>query len=188
VEAGVGLIPAGGGTKEMLRRALAFAPESVPEVNPFPYVRRAFETIAMGKTSASGPELVDLGYFTAEDAVCVNLDQQVRRAKDMCLGLVVSGYRPPVPATLRALGDPARVVVRSGLYNLQQGGFASDHDVAVAMAAAYILTGGDRMPGARMTEQDVLDLECEQFLRLCGMAKTRERMEHMLSTGKPLRN
>ena len=188
VEAGVGLIPAGGGTKEMLRRALAFAPESVTESNPFPYVRRAFESIAMAKVSTSGPELVDLGYFTENDLICVNWDQQIKRAKDVCRGLIVAGYTPPKPAVLTALGEPARAVFRAALYNLKGGGFASEHDATVAMHTANILTGGDRMPGTKMSEQDALDLEAEAFLSLCGTQKTQERIQNMLMTGKPLRN
>jgi len=188
VEAGVGLIPAGGGTKEMLRRSLQFAPECVAEVNPFPYLRRAFESIAMAKVSTSGPELVDLGYFTANDVICVNWDQQIKRAKDVCRGLVVAGYEPPKPAVLTALGEPARAVFRTALYNMQVSGWASEHDATVAMKTANVLTGGDRMPGTKMTEQDALDLEAEGFLSLCGMEKTQERIQHMLMTGKPLRN
>jgi 3-hydroxyacyl-CoA dehydrogenase len=188
VEAGVGLIPAGGGTKEMLRRALAFAPDSVAENNPFPYIRRAFESIAMAKVSTSGPELVDLGYFTENDLVCVNWDQQIKRAKDVCRGLVVAGYKPPKPAVLTALGEPARAAFRAALYNMKTSGFASEHDATIAMKTANILTGGDRMPGAKMSEQDALDLEAEAFLSLCGMEKTQERIQNMLMTGKPLRN
>lgn len=188
VEAGVGLIPAGGGTKEMLRRALTYAPESVTEVNPFPYVRRAFESIAMAKVSTSALELIDLGYFFESDLICVNWDQQVKRAKDVCRGMVIAGYKPPKPAVLTALGEPARAVFRAGLYNLKSSGFASEHDAAIAMHVANILTGGDRMPGSKMSEQDVLDLEGEAFLSLCGTEKTQDRIQNMLMTGKPLRN
>jgi len=188
VEVGVGLLPAGGGTKEMLRRALRFVPASLQEGNPFPYVRRAFEDIAMAKVSTSGPELIELGYFTGHDIICTNFDQQIKRAKDVCRGLVISGYRPPLPAKLTALGEPVRSAFRAALFNLQQGGYASEHDVLIAMHVANILTGGDRVPGSKMTEQDVLDLECEAFLSLCGTKKSQERMQQMLATGKPLRN
>lgn len=188
VEVGVGVIPAGGGTKEMLRRALDYVPATVPEGNPFPYVRRAFETIGMAKTSTSGPELIDLGYFTSEDVVCVNWDHQVKRAKDVCRALILAGYRPPRPAALVALGEPVRAAFRSALYQLRLGGYASEHDVLIGEMLAEILTGGNRMPGSTMTEQDVLDLEREKFLSLCGTEKTQQRIEHMLATGKPLRN
>ena len=188
VEVGVGIIPAGGGTKEMLRRALAYLPDSIIDGDPFPYVRRAFEAIGMAKVSTSGPELMELGYFTEHDAVCVNLDHQVRRAKDMCRGLAIAGYTPPAPARMYALGEPVRAAFRSAVYQMQLGGFASEHDALIAEKLANTLTGGDRMPGQPVTEQDILDLERESMLSLCGTEKTQERIRHMLQTGKPLRN
>lgn len=188
VEAGIGIIPGGGGTKEMLRRALAYVPATVPGGDPFPYVRRAFETIGLAKVSTSGPELIELGYFTDQDIVVTNFEHQIKRAKDVCLGLIKMGYQPPRPATLIALGEPARAVFRTAVYQMRLGGFASEHDALVADWLARILTGGDRAPGSRMTEQDVLDLEREALVSLCGTEKTQERMKHMLATGKPLRN
>ncbi len=188
VEMGVGLIPGAGGTKEMLRRALACAPPSLEEGNPFPYVRRAFESICLGKVSTSGPELIELGYLSDNDILCENVDQQIRRAKDVCRGMVVAGYKPPRPAKMTALGEPVRSVFRVALFNLHESGFASEHDVAIAMHVARVMTGGDRLQGAKMTEHDVLELECEAFLSLCGTQLTRQRIEHTLETGKPLRN
>jgi 3-hydroxyacyl-CoA dehydrogenase len=188
VEFGVGIIPAGGGTKEMLRRALAYVPANVPEGDPFPYVRRAFENIAMAKVGTSGPETIALGYFTDNDVLCINYEHQVQRAKDVCRGLLVAGYTPPKPAKLTALGEPARATFRSGVYQMQLAGYASEHDALVAEKLANTLTGGGRAPGTAMSEQDVLDLECEAMLSLCGTEKTQQRMQHMLQTGKPLRN
>jgi len=188
VEAGVGVIPAGGGTKEMLRRALSYVPDSVPDNDPFPYVRRAFESIAMAKVSFSGAELVELGYLSENDMICPSFDQQVKRAKDVCLGLLKEGYKTPRPAKLTALGESARAAFHAALYNMQVAGYASEHDVAVAKQVAHILTGGDRPAGTKMTEQDVLDMECESFLTLCGTEKTKARIQHMLMTNKPLRN
>ena len=188
VEAGVGIIPAGGGTKEMLRRALAYVPDSVPQGDPFPYVRRAFETIGMAKVSTSGHELVPLGYLTQHDCVCINDQHQVKRAKDVCRGLVLAGYAPPRPAKLAVLGEPVRAAFRSAVYQMQLAGWASEHDALIAEYLARTLTGGDRLPGQVMSEQDVLDLEREAMLYLCGTEKTRARMQYMLQTGKPLRN
>jgi 3-hydroxyacyl-CoA dehydrogenase len=188
VEVGVGVIPGGGGCKEMLRRSLAYVPSSVKDGDAFPYIRRAFEAIGMAKVSTSGAELIDIGYLSENDVVCVNFHQQVRKAKDVCRGLVVAGYTPPRPATLYALGEDARAAFRSGVYGLQLGGFASEHDALIAEKLAYILTGGDRLPGTPITEQDVLDLEREAFVSLCGTAETQARIQHMLQTGKPLRN
>jgi 3-hydroxyacyl-CoA dehydrogenase len=188
VEAGVGVIPAGGGTKEMLRRALAYCPDNVPEVDPFPYVRRAFEAIGMAKVGTSGAEMIELGYLSENDIVCVNFDHQVKRAKDVCRGLVVAGYQPPLPATLIALGASAKAAFKSGVYQMQCSGWASEHDALIGSHIANILTGGNRLPGTKMSEQDVLDLEKEAFCSLCGTEKTQERIRHMLTTGKPLRN
>ena len=188
VEAGVGVIPAGGGSKEMLRRALSYVPAAIVNGDPFPYVRRAFETIGMAKMSTSGPELIDLGYFAEQDVVCVNLDRQVQRAKQVCAAMHLAGYAPPPPATLVALGEPVAAAFRSAVYQMRLGGYATEHDALIAEHLARILTGGDRAPGSAMTEQDVLDLECEAFCSLCGTEKTQQRMKHMLETGKPLRN
>ena len=98
------------------------------------------------------------------------------------------GYRPPKPASLVAFGEPMRAAFRVALYGFKLGGFASDHDVLIAEKIAHILTGGDRAPGTKITEQDVLDLEREAFLSLVGTEKTQQRIQAMLTTGKPLRN
>jgi len=188
VEAGVGIIPAGGGTKEMLRRALAYVPETVVQGDPFPYVRRAFETIGMAKVSTSGPDLIKLGYLTENEFVCINDHHQVKRAKDVCRSLVIAGYIPPKPAKLAVLGESVRAAFRSVVYQMQLSGWATEHDALITEHLARTLTGGDRLPGQEMTEQDVLDLERESMLSLCGTEKTRARMQYMLQTGKPLRN
>jgi 3-hydroxyacyl-CoA dehydrogenase len=188
VEAGVGVIPAGGGTKEMLRRALAFAPAGVAGAEAFPFVQRAFDTISLAKVSGSGLDLVEFGLFTDCDRLEVNADHLVRRAKDVCRSLILEGYRAPRPTMLRALGEPARAVLDSQVYQYRLAGYASEHDALIAGKLAWVLTGGDRVPGTQLTEQDVLDLEREAFVGLCRTEKTRERIEHMLATGKPLRN
>ncbi|GMU92854.1 MAG: 3-hydroxyacyl-CoA dehydrogenase [Candidatus Hydrogenedentota bacterium] len=188
VEVGVGLIPGGGGCKEMLRRALAYLPDSVQDADPLPYIRRAFENIATAKVSTSGGEYIELGYLTEDNPIVASFDQQVKRAKDVCLGLVKMGYRAPKPATLTAFGEPMRAAFRVALYGFKLGGFASEHDVLIGEKISHILTGGDRQAGTKMTEQDVLDLEREAFLSLIGTEKTQQRIQHMLTTGKPLRN
>jgi 3-hydroxyacyl-CoA dehydrogenase len=188
VEVGVGLIPGGGGCKEMLRRAQAYIPDNVIGADHLPYVRRAFENIAMAKVSTSGPEMVELGYLSKHDIISSSLDQQIKRAKDVCLALNLAGYEPPPPAQLVALGANAQAAIRVAIYGMQQGGFASEHDALISTKIGYILTGGNRREGATMTEQDVLDLEREVFVSLCGMEKTQQRIQHMLTTGKPLRN
>jgi 3-hydroxyacyl-CoA dehydrogenase len=122
------------------------------------------------------------------DIVFPSFDQQIKKAKDVCRGLIVAGYKPPVPATMTALGEPVRAMFRAALYGFQVGGFASEHDAFIAEQVGNILTGGDRLPGTKITEQDVLDLEREAFVRLVGTEKTQQRIQHMLTTGKPLRN
>ena len=188
IEMGVGLIPAGGGTKEMLRRALLHVPATLVEGNPFPYVRRAFEAIGTARVSTSGPELIDLGYLSDEDIICRNSDLQIRRAKDVCHGMVVGGYEPPRPATFVVLGEKTRAAFSAAVFNLEQSGHATPHDALIASHVAHILTGGNHYAGSKITEQDVLDLECEAFLSLCGTEATQQRIAHMLKTGRPLRN
>ncbi|NLV42448.1 MAG: 3-hydroxyacyl-CoA dehydrogenase/enoyl-CoA hydratase family protein [Candidatus Hydrogenedentes bacterium] len=187
VEVGVGVIPAGGGTKELLVRALENIPANVA-ADPFPFVRRAFENIATAKVGTSGAEVVELGYFRTTDIVLPNFDHQVQRAKDVCLGLVKAGYTPPKPPRLYALGETGLASFRAAVWGMQQAGFASEHDMLISEHLARVLCGGDRLQGAPMTEQDVLDLECEAFVSLCGTEKTQARIQHMLATGKPLRN
>jgi len=187
VEVGVGVIPAGGGTKELLVRALEQIPANVA-ADPFPFVRRAFENIATAKVGTSGAEVVELGYFRTTDIVLPNFDHQVQRAKDVCLGLIKAGYTPPKPPRLYALGETNLAAFRAAVWGMNQAGFASEHDMLISEHLAKILCGGDRMQGAAMTEQDVLDLECEAFVSLCGTEKTQARIQNMLATGKPLRN
>jgi 3-hydroxyacyl-CoA dehydrogenase len=172
----------------LLRRAHEFVPEGVDGADLFPFVQRAFVNIAQARVSTSGAEMIELGYLDKNDPVIASQDQQIKRAKDMCLGLIKAGYRPPMPATLTALGEPARAAFRVAVYGFQQGGFASEHDALIAEKVAHILTGGNRPAGAKMTEWDVLDLEREAFVSLVGTEKSQDRIRHMLMTGKPLRN
>ena len=188
VEVGVGLVPGGGGCKELLRRAQEYVPANIQGGDLFPYVQRAFENIALAKISTSGAEMVENGHLSTHDIICPSFEQQIKRAKDVCLGLIASGYRPPLPATLTALGEPARAAFRVALYGFSLGGFASEHDVLIGEHVANILTGGDRAAGSKMTEQDVLDLEREAFVSLVATEKSQARIQQMLMTGKPLRN
>ncbi|MCA1902028.1 MAG: 3-hydroxyacyl-CoA dehydrogenase/enoyl-CoA hydratase family protein [Candidatus Hydrogenedens sp.] len=187
VEAGVGVIPAGGGTKEMTVRALELIPEGV-SADPFPFIRRSFEDIAMAKVGTSGAEVVELGYLRPTDIIEPNFELQVGRAKNVCLSLIQAGYRPPRPPRLWALGETPRAAFEAAVWGMKEAGFASEHDMLIATKVAYILTGGDRAEGTPITEQDLLDLECEAFCSLCGTEKTQQRIQHMLTTGKPLRN
>ncbi|MGC8846369.1 MAG: enoyl-CoA hydratase/isomerase family protein, partial [Candidatus Hydrogenedens sp.] len=187
VEAGVGVIPAGGGTKELTVRALELVPEGA-NADPFPFIRRSFEDIAMAKVGTSGAEVVELGYLRPTDIIEPNFELQVGRAKNVCLSLIQAGYRPPRPPRLWALGETPRAAFEAAVWGMKEAGFASEHDMLIATKVAYILTGGDRAEGTPITEQDLLDLECEAFCSLCGTEKTQQRIQHMLQTGKPLRN
>jgi len=189
VEVGVGVIPAGGGTKEMLLRALDSIPRGMDDADPFPFVKRAFETIALAKVATSAEEARTLGYLRAEDAVSMNGDRLIADAKQDVLALAATGYVEPQPRTdILAMGNPALATLKLGIHQMKRGGFISDYDANIGEKLARILTGGDLNHPTRVSEQYLLDLEREAFLSLCGQRKTQERMAAMLKSGKPLRN
>jgi len=189
VEAGVGLIPAGGGTKEMLLRALDGVPAD-PEADPFTYVKEVFLNIGMAKVSTSGEEARRLRYLTPQDSISMNRDRQIADAKQMALDLVRLGYRPGRPRTdIRALGQPAFTKMKLGLHLMRRAEYISDYDVVVATQLAKVLSGGGEFTSPQLvSEQYLLDLEREAFLSLCGQKKTVERIQFTLKRGKPLRN
>jgi 3-hydroxyacyl-CoA dehydrogenase len=189
VEVGVGLIPAGGGTKEMLVRALGSIPPGVTEADPFPFVKRAFETIALAKVATSAEEAKAYGFLRGEDTYSMNSDRLVADAKQEVLSLAASGYaQPRERADVVALGAPALSTIKLGIHQLKRGGLISDYDAVIGEKLARVLTGGDLNHETRVSEQYLLDLEREAFLSLCGHRQTQERIAHMLKTGKPLRN
>jgi 3-hydroxyacyl-CoA dehydrogenase len=186
VEVGVGLLPAGGGTKEMALRAIRLADEFEAEVTPF--VTKNFRLIATAKTSGSAAELREMGMLRQGDAVTLDLDALVFNAKQRVLGMA-SGYRPVAPAKeLKAPGRGVAASLVSSLWNLRMGGFISEFDERLGKAVAGVITGGDVAAGTLVDEGWFLELEHEAFLSLCGEAMTLARIEHMLKTGKPLRN
>jgi 3-hydroxyacyl-CoA dehydrogenase len=189
VEAGVGLIPAGGGTKEMLVRAMDAAPRD-EEADPFVNVKEIFMNIGMAKVSTSGEEARKLGYLSARDSVSMNRDRQIADAKQLALDLVNLGYRPGKPRDdILVLGQAAFAKMKLGLHLMRRAEFISDYDVVVATQLAKILSGGGEFTSSqRVSEQYLLDLEREAFVSLCGRKKTIERMQYMLKKGKPLRN
>lgn len=187
VELGVGLIPAGGGCKELLYRAY----EGVAldgSMDLLPFVRRAFETIAMAKVSTSGPEAKELGYLRQSDGISVNADLQIAQAKERVLGLAKGGYLPPVSKAIPVLGESGIATMKMLLFNMTEGSFISPYDAHLAGKVAEVLCGGKVAPGTLVTEEYLLNLEREAFLSLAGEPKTQERMLHMLTKGKPLRN
>ena len=185
VEVGVGLIPGGGGTKELLFR---FARELAPydECDPFEAVKRAFKMISTAATSSSALDARQLGFLRPSDRVSMNRDRLLSDAKARVLDLAPD-YAPPVPATIRALGREALGNLQYGIWAMREGGYISEHDVRIGTLLARVLSGGDGPP-REVTEQDVLDLEREAFLQLLGTKETQERIAHTLATGKPLRN
>ncbi|HEY0928634.1 MAG TPA: 3-hydroxyacyl-CoA dehydrogenase NAD-binding domain-containing protein [Gemmatimonas sp.] len=185
VEAGVGLIPGGGGTKELLVRFTGEL-QQYEEVDLFAAVKRAFKLIAFATTSTSAPEAHALGFLSTRDRISMNRDHQIADAKRRVLDLA-PGYLPPIERTVRALGREGLGNLEYALWAAKEAGQASAHDVRVGRAAAYVLCGGDG--AARdVTEQDLLDLEREQFMSLLGTKETQERIAYTLKTGKPLRN
>ncbi len=185
VEAGVGLIPAGGGTKELLFR---FTLDLTPydEADLFEGVKRAFRVIAMATTSTSALEARNLGFLRPQDRITMNRDRLIADAKARVLDLA-PGYVAPVPRTITAMGKEAMGNLLYAGWAMREGGQITDHEVRIARELAYVLSGGDGPPRV-VTEQDILDLEREAFLKLLGTKETQERIVHMLKTGKPLRN
>ena len=201
VEAGVGLIPGGGGTKEMLLRAIdaaiALAPAD-PRDPPSRFaqsaemataLRRSFESIALAKVSTSAAEARTLGLLAPTDRITLNRERLLLDAKAQAATLANSNYVSPQPRTqIPAPGTAALATLQAGVFLMGEAGYASEHDQKVARWAAYILSGGRITPGTLVSEQYILDLEREAFLSLCGEPKTQERIAFTLKTGKPLRN
>jgi len=185
VEAGVGLLPGGGGTKELLIRFTAEL-QQYEEVDLFAAIRRAFKMIAFATTSTSAYEARSMGYLRSSDRISMNRDHQLADAKARVLDLA-PGYLPPLERTVRALGREGIGNLEYALWAAREAGQASAHDVRVGQAIAYVLCGGDGT-ARDVTEQDLLDLEREQFLQLLGTKETQERIAYTLKTGKPLRN
>ena len=201
VEAGVGLIPAGGGTKEMLLRAMDAAAALTPPDPKDPpsrfaqsvefatALKRALETIAMAKVSTSAAEARSLGLLAQADRITMNRERLLLDAKAQAAVLAETGYTAPQPRRqIPAPGTAALGTLEAGIYLMGEAGYASEHDQKVARWAAYILCGGRITAGTLVGEQYLLDLEREAFLSLCGERKTQERIAFTLKTGKPLRN
>lgn len=188
VEAGVGLIPAGGGTKEMLIRAV----ESIPadeDADSFLPLKAAFKNIGMATVSSSGEDARKLGYLSSRDFICMNRDRLIASAKQAALDMVKRGYRPGAPREdIRVLGAPALAKMKLALHLMRRGEYITDHDLLIGTCLAKVLTGGEFSSAQKVPEQYLLDLELEAFLSLCGQKKTADRIQHMLKTGKPLRN
>ena len=188
VEVAMGLVPAGGGCKELLRRIVSPAMQT-PGADPLPFLQRAFELIGMGKVATSAEEARQMGFLTSADRVVMNRDQLIAEAKRTVLSMVAEGYHPPVRGkVIYAAGERMLAVLRVAIYSMVQAKYISEYDAKVGDKIAFILCGGNLTSPTWVPEQYILDLEREAFISLCGEEKTRERIWHFLSTGKPLRN
>jgi 3-hydroxyacyl-CoA dehydrogenase len=190
VEVGVGVIPAGGGCKEILLRLTEGIPDGVVEngLNMQYHMLKAFENIATAKVSTSAAEAMELGYIRKSETINMSRDQQIYEAKQIVLSLVMANYKPPRPALIPVMGENFRGLVEGLIGNMRYGNFMSDYDMFVSRKVAYILSGGDCAEGTFVSEQEIMDLEKEAFVSLCGEKKTQERIMFMLTKGKPLRN
>lgn len=186
VEVGVGLIPAGGGVKELVMRSTAGA---APDEDLFPRIKKVSETIATAKVSASALEAKELGFLRESDGISMNRDRLIEDAKQTALAMVKEGYQQPHPRNdIPVLGEPALAAIKLAVHMMQRGGFISEYDAHVARKLAHVITGGNLSRKTLVSEQYLLDLEREAFVSLCGERKTQERIQFMLKTGKPLRN
>jgi 3-hydroxyacyl-CoA dehydrogenase len=186
VEIGVGLLPGGGGTKEMCLRAVALAQQFGTDVQPF--ILKNFTQIAMAKVSMGGAELFDMGYMVSGDTITMDSDRLIADAKQKVLGLAVN-YRPKLPLeNIPAPGRNIAASIKSQLWNMQMGDQITAYEAEMGGVIAEVICGGDVNPNTMLSEDYLLQLERENFLKLCGNRKTAERIRHMLKTGKPLRN
>jgi len=194
VEVGVGLLPGGGGCKEMLLRALDSATSIRPDargesVELMEAMKKAFETIAMAKVATSAHEARALGFLSDSDSITMNRERVLADAKARALELLRGGYQAPVMRTdLPAPGENLLAILKLGVYMMRQGDYISDHEVTIGTKVAEVLCGGNVTPGTPVSEQYFLDLEREAFKSLCGEKKTQERIQYTLKTGKTLRN
>ena len=189
VEAGVGLIPGAGGCKEMVRRVVSPVVKRTPNADPFPFLQNVLQTIGTAKVSSSAEEARSFGFLGPADRVVMNRDHLLHEAKREVLAIAEGGYAAPArEQNCYAAGRDVSAALRAAIYNLQQGGYASEYDAFISGRLAHVLCGGDISSGQWVDEQHLLDLERAVFVELCAQPKTLERIQHMLSTGKPLRN
>ena len=198
VEIGVGLLPGGGGCKEMLLRAVDQAAASRGKVAPealagsvemMEAMKKAFETIATAKVATSAHEARGYGFLSDSDRISMNRERVLSDAKTRALELARAGYEPPVPRTdIPAPGESLLAALKMGVHLMRQGDFITDYEVKLGSKIAEVLCGGNITPGTPVSEQYILDLEREGFKSLCGERKTQERIQYTLKTGKTLRN
>jgi len=195
VEVGVGLLPGGGGCKEMLLRAVDEATalhgkSGIPQsVELMETMKKGFETIATAKVATSANEARNLGFLSSNDGITMNRERVLADAKARALDLVRAGYEPPVPRTdIPAPGESILATLKMGIHLMRQGDYITEYEVKLGNKIAEVLCGGSVTPGTPISEQYLLDLEREGFKSLCGEKKTQERIQYTLKTGKTLRN
>ncbi|MCJ7678989.1 MAG: 3-hydroxyacyl-CoA dehydrogenase/enoyl-CoA hydratase family protein [Anaerolineales bacterium] len=188
VETGsVGVIPAGTGTKEMLRRVVNPVMR-IPSADPISVMQKVFEQIATAKVATGAQEAFEFGFFGPGDRIVMNRDHLLAEAKRSALALVAEGYHPPAPEMIYAAGRDVLAALRAAIWGLEQAGWATKHDAVVAGKLAWLMCGGDLTEPTWVPEQYMLDLERKVFIELCHEPKTLERMAHLLQYNKPLRN
>jgi len=188
VETGsVGVIPAGTGTKEMLRRVVNPVMR-IPGADPISVMQKVFEQIATAKVATGAQEAFEFGFFGPGDRIVMNRDHLLAEAKRSALALVAEGYRPPAPEMIYAAGRDVLAALRAAIWGLEQAGWATKHDAVVAGKLAWLMCGGDLTEPTWVPEQYMLDLERKVFIELCHEPKTLERMAYLLQHNRPLRN
>jgi 3-hydroxyacyl-CoA dehydrogenase len=187
VELGAGVIPAGAGTKEYMRRIINPAAR-VESAETFPFIQKAFLQIGQAKVAVSAEEARGMGILGPQDRVVINRDHLLTEAKKEALHMAASGYRPPAPELIYAPGRDMYGAMKIGAWAFKEGNYITEYDSHIASKLAYVMAGGDLSKPTWVSEQYILDLEREAFLSLCGEEKTQARMWSILQTGKPLRN
>jgi 3-hydroxyacyl-CoA dehydrogenase len=187
VEMGAGVIPAGAGTKEIMRR-LVNPPMRTQNADALPYLQRAFEQIGLAKVAASAGEARQAGFLGPADRVVMNRERLLAEAKKEVMHMSATGYAPPAPELIYSAGRDGLAALRVGIHMMAEGKYITEYEKQIAGKLAYVLTGGDLSRPSWVSEQYILDLEREAFLSLCGNENTQKRMWNLLQTGKPLRN
>jgi 3-hydroxyacyl-CoA dehydrogenase len=187
VEVGVGLIPGGAGTLQLLRNV--YGPYSADrDFDPLPFLKKVFLAIGTAKVATSAEEAREFGFLSAFDGISANRDLLLSDAKARVLGMASAGFRAPRPSRFRLPGASGYATIDMLLYDMELNNQISAHDRKIGQKLARVLTGGDTSPSVLLTEERLLELEREAFLSLCGEEKTQDRIMHMLEKGKPLRN
>ena len=187
VEAGVGVIPGGGGNLQLLRNLYGpFAMDK--DIDPFPFIKKVFMTIGLAQTSSSAEHARALGFLKPSDVVSMNRDLVLNDAKQLAIGMADSGFRPPRKHDNLLPGPSGRATIDMLLYDMTMNKQASEHDALIGSKLAHVICGGETSPTTPVSEERLLELELEAFMSLVATEKTQQRMEHMLKTGKPLRN